>query len=1345
MRDISIFLSSPSDVTPERETAERVVRRVNGVYSAHVNITLHRWEHRAYEATRGFQEAIQPSHECDIVLGIFWKRIGTELPPSRFRRRDGTAYQSGSVYEIETAIDASRESGRPAVFVFRKTSRVLFDADHVDEERAQKQIFDEWWNRSFRDEEGRHLAAANSFDETEDFETKWEECLTQWLADSACIPFGPVWDIAVKGSPYPGLLAYDDSRAAVYFGRTLAVEQACEEFVRHSAQVGARAMLIVIGPSGSGKSSLAHAGIVPRLTAPGCVRTVDAWRVVAVAPQAGTIGALADSLYQSDVLSELAESPQRTPAQWLALAIESPDAVASSIVWALDRAGAKESRLTGAGRELRVDLLLVIDQLEELFGTAEQDSFVRLLRALSETRRVWLLCTLRSSHYAQLQRDPVLLELKRKAAVYDLPQPGRAEIADIVKGPARALGLRFEEGRGGSLAAQLVAATPHADALPLLQMTLARLFELRVDNMLTFSAYESIGGVDGAIAAHAGAVCASVPGLQSDDLEHVVGGLVRDVERDLAGDVQFVTRAADRHTLCSTDVRRTLVEQLVEGRLLVTDGEAVRVAHEALLRRWTRAREALDRIADVALRRARLRARVATIAAASLLVLAGLLVASISRMWAAQNEVMQAGREQLSRQLSALSRLGDIERTDRRILLAINAFRASPTLEARSALLSVMSETLPDAIVEVAPGFAATAVATGPNDQLMAAGNADGRLGLWDPKQRRWLLSRDAHDGMVATIAFSPNGDRIASGGADGRVRVWSSKTGELLFEHQGTPVFDHWGAPVVEDVAFDDQSRLRIVDDNGLVTEFATGQGTARKLGRAEGKNTLWGARFDSTGRLLATTELDGILIWTLEASGPRLLHFVSTRHERGFTPLGPLTFNVDSTLLAVTAHDREMMPHLIIVELKGGPAWRAIPTRSQVDAMAFTPFGGLVAASVDGRIEHMNIGSRDRVFNSELMKHTGRLREVSIGKSGTVMAAASDDGSISVWTSGTWSSRRIDRIASEPKASGLILKSAAFTDRGTAIIQSTADFELLEWDPEGNGQLVSIAKNTMNFSLNHDGKILLGSSGLWERAGDRFVAVRGEAERWTSSAGVLRVGSTSDLAVHADTINRVVKVTSRGVTAAVSVPFAPSELMLSPDDKHAVVLSSGGRTGVLVSVLDIASRSWIGQPARLDPGTVSATGFARQGQVMLLSTSSGIVSLDVKSARLLPLRFVDKSLAKAIAVSPDTTMLAAAYTNELRLWEFDSRRPIGTLRALTPQLSEFIAVRFGSDSTSIHAIDANGLFHTWNLDPATWVSPLCDIVGRSLSTNERRDYALSDIFFETACTAPDAADSKR
>jgi hypothetical protein len=604
---VSVFLSSPADVQPEREAAERMVSRLGGVYDAHVELVLERWERRFYEASKGFQEAIAAMETFDLIVGILWKRIGSELPPDRYIRSDGTPFESGTVYEIETGLAASRRSGQPAVYVFRSTRPVSFSEERVEEERAQKQALDGWWARTFRDEVGHYVAATNSFSSTEDFEAKLEDCLVGWLEEKGHIPSGPVWDIATRGSPYPGLVAYDRDRSPVFFGRQLAAEQARDELLAAAAREGGLPALFVIGASGSGKSSLVRAGLVPQLIRPGAVPGVDLWRTAVTVPAADSLTSLAIHLYAPDGLPELTVGAQPSPERWARMAAGSPEAAADTVAWALDRATEAEGRRVQADRKLQARLLLVVDQLESLFGTPGQGAFTRVLRALLDSGRVWLLATLRSDRYAELQLDPELLALKRAGATYDLPPPGPAEMADVVKGPARAAGLTFAEQDGRSLARVLVEAAPNADALPLLQMALAQLFERREGMRLTFTSYQAMGNVEGAIATHANTVFAQLPADAQRELDPLVRVLVRDARRRGDGEVRFTAQAADRRAFETTAARRSLVTTLVDGRLLVSDDNNMRMAHEALLRRWSRARDSLERLADVELRKERRR------------------------------------------------------------------------------------------------------------------------------------------------------------------------------------------------------------------------------------------------------------------------------------------------------------------------------------------------------------------------------------------------------------------------------------------------------------------------------------------------------------------------------------------------------------------------------------------------------------------------------------------------------------------------------------------------------------------------------------------------------------------
>ena len=118
---------------------------------------------------------------------------------------DGSAYESGTVFELEFAIAASEEAGKPLVYLFRKTAPVQFSAGTVDEDRRQHDTLLGWWKRTVRDAGGHFRRGYQEFVGAEDFEQSLETLLEEHLREAGLIPSGVAWDIGTKGSPFPGL------------------------------------------------------------------------------------------------------------------------------------------------------------------------------------------------------------------------------------------------------------------------------------------------------------------------------------------------------------------------------------------------------------------------------------------------------------------------------------------------------------------------------------------------------------------------------------------------------------------------------------------------------------------------------------------------------------------------------------------------------------------------------------------------------------------------------------------------------------------------------------------------------------------------------------------------------------------------------------------------------------------------------------------------------------------------------------------------------------------------------------------------------------------------------------
>lgn len=630
MRTVRLFVSSPGDVDDERKRVAFVAERLNGEYAGLARFETIRWETKFYTAHDTFQKQIPEAADCDIVIAIFWARLGSELPPDFPRMPDGQPYPSGTAYEVLSALwtrkddepEPEPKARHPDVYVFQKKAPP-FPAPRDERDLtligAQWQQLKGFFERWFVSRDGHFLAAFQAFQTTDEFETQIEKLLRDWLAEHVLAARPVLWPIESRGSPFRGLDVFDSRHAAVFFGRSRDVTRATDRL--KAAAASGMPFLLLVGASGSGKSSLARAGLVPRLTTPGVIPAVDAWRVAVMKPGGGTtpIEALAEALFARDegggvsALPELAESDYAT-AHDLAGLMRAGAAAIRPIERALDRVGEAQRARGGFDRALRVDLLLVVDQLDDLFashvGDEDRAQFAAVLAALLATQRAWVVATLRAALYERFLEEPGLKALKDGGADYDLAPPGPAELADIVRKPAEAAALVFEHSAAGvGLDERLLEDAAGADTLPLLQFTLQRLFEERQtadgEVRLTFAAYEALGGLGGAIDQAAERALAKLGEAEIGALPRLLRQLavpVRDASSGGPARAALTIRSAPLAEAAPNEPARRLVDALVEARILLSgqqgDAASVRLAHQRVLDSWHRARDIVASNAD---------------------------------------------------------------------------------------------------------------------------------------------------------------------------------------------------------------------------------------------------------------------------------------------------------------------------------------------------------------------------------------------------------------------------------------------------------------------------------------------------------------------------------------------------------------------------------------------------------------------------------------------------------------------------------------------------------------------------------------------------------------------------
>lgn len=386
----------------------------------------------------------------------------------------------------------------------------------------------------------------------------------------------------LHASPFRGLEAFEEQHAAIFFGRKLSVDQLVQVVVAQAQ--AACAMVLVLGPSGAGKTSLVQAGLIPALKAgaapaeSGIAISAHVQLDCADMGQSGLLETLASVLLDAEIDGRLL--------------FENTSAAALAQHMAQDL----PSLIEHLQRELpAIQLLLFIDRFEAVFRLphvtdTERAVFINVLDQLARSGSMQLVLACRNDFYPHLASYPALMSLKLSGGHFDLTPPGSADIAQIVRHPAQVAQLRYTvDERGEGLDEVLChAARSGADSLPLLQYCLQELYRQRSpEGELSHAAFHAMGGLEGAIGARAEQVISELGAPQIAALPHVLSQLVLVAEDEATVSSRRVPWSALRN-----DAEIKLVQALVDAHLFVSDlqggAPAFGLAHEALLRRWPR-------------------------------------------------------------------------------------------------------------------------------------------------------------------------------------------------------------------------------------------------------------------------------------------------------------------------------------------------------------------------------------------------------------------------------------------------------------------------------------------------------------------------------------------------------------------------------------------------------------------------------------------------------------------------------------------------------------------------------------------------------------------------------------
>lgn len=393
------------------------------------------------------------------------------------------------------------------------------------------------------------------------------------------------------GNPYVGLAAFDEKHADVFCGRGGMIDRLLVA-MRNQIE-NHRRFVILVGASGSGKTSLLRAGVIPLLTRDngfdGMQALSSATCDLSAAPDGDPMSALAASLatwsisgrsvFSSPTLDDLKKD-----------LIERPGSIAASI-----EEGFLRCPKRSVAEQPLIHLILTIDHAEALVSIARRDKralddFMLVLHAICDSRRSLVTMVVRSDYYPGLiEALPDLADMKAGDGHIDVTPPRSPDITEMIRTPAARAGINFEIDGQGLDDVLRDATREQPDALPLLQHTLHALYESCKDTgVITFAAYQELGDLETAIANHAEAVYMSLDEGVRDTLDGVLKKLV------------LINVGSEDATACSPLLDKifgeehTLVEAFVSARLFVkkideSGNPRFGVTHEALLRRWPRA------------------------------------------------------------------------------------------------------------------------------------------------------------------------------------------------------------------------------------------------------------------------------------------------------------------------------------------------------------------------------------------------------------------------------------------------------------------------------------------------------------------------------------------------------------------------------------------------------------------------------------------------------------------------------------------------------------------------------------------------------------------------------------
>ncbi|MCZ8249830.1 hypothetical protein [Microcystis sp. LE19-195.1E] len=902
----------------------------------------------------------------------------------------------------------------------------------------------------------------------------------------------------ITGSPYLGLRKFEVDDKDRFFGRDNWIVELTDYLQQKN-------VLLLLGASGSGKSSLVQAGLIPKLKDNfGANKLVNLTFVPDVNPFESFYGCLLANRYKQ-YQAKLAQSVQEDTLIKVVEGLKN-----NSDLW-----------------------FIFIDQFEELFTRTpktERDIFIKSLIKLIENNDslVKIVMTMRADFLDKLSPYPSLGKIHDQYSKM-LTDMDESELRLAIAEPAARNGVIFEKGLINQIIADFY---EQAGSLPLLQYTLDLLWEKNhiQNRILNNKIYQEIGGVTGALEKQADKIYSQFNEQQRKAAEEIFLELI-----SLEGE-KAVSRRADKSSFEQEEMQREVLYQLIDNRLLVSKGEdgkaTVEVAHEELLRCWQVLQDLIREKEEIIVLRSRLYAdakqwddlqKQDAVKASSELwrgsklakivefqknnslpnldpVAIEFIKASVTQAERQKNEKIRTARriaavslvavvistglgwmawkqtQQAELNLANARGFSSLSLFDRgkELEAFVEAIKAGKTLQNQHKYDAEVMNALNKILVERSERYTleghnsnVNSVSFSSDGKTLATGSDDKTIKLWNVQTGQEIRTLTGHNGIVNSVSFSSDGKTLATGSDDKTIKLWNVQTGKEIRTLSGhnrgvTSVSFSSNGKTLATGGWDNTVKLWNVE-------------TRKEIRTLSGHNGIvFSVSFSSDGKTLATGSDDNtIKLWNVETG--KEIRSLSLFDNSSFRSV---SFSIDGNILATGGRWKTTIK---LWNIETGQEIRTLTGHNGgVYSVSFSSDGKTLASdSSDNTIKLWNVETGKEIRT--LSGHNDIVRSVSFSPDGKTLATgsgnflSSSDNTIKLWNVET--GKEIRTLKGHDSS----VISVNFSPDGKTLVSGSWDGTIKLWNVE-TGQEIRTLKGhdsavySVNFSP--DGKTLVSGS---------------------------------------------------------------------------------------------------------------------------------------------------------------------------------------------------------------------------------------------------------------------------